>query len=224
MPQTRLERQWLIGGAFVAAFIVLLGYLFFIGPQRSSTSDVNDQRASAQQKNSALQARIKNLAEETKNLATYQAQVTRARLALPSTSGLPDFLRTLQSIGNATLANVSALTVGPPTDVTGVTSAPAASASGTPAATRKNAPAAPSGPRVYALSITASVGGTPGQLGLFLTQLQTVQPRAVLISQIVETAGATTGKAGGTLELTMQAFVSPTSAAEQAQLSAAAGK
>lgn len=56
---------------------------------------------------------MNSLGRETKNIATYQAQVTQARLALPSTSGLPDFLRTLQSIGNATLADVSALTVAP---------------------------------------------------------------------------------------------------------------
>ena len=225
MPQTRLERLWLLGGAFVAAFIVLLGYLFFISPQRSKTSDVNGQRTAAEQTNTALQARIKSLEQETKNLATYQAQVTRAQLALPSTSGLPDFLRTLQSIGNATLANVSALTVGPPTDVTLATSgAPAAAASGTPAKSAGGTQAAASGPHVFALPLTASVSGTSAQLDQFLTQLQTVQPRAVLISQLTENAGATTGKAGGTLELTMQAFVAPTSAAEQAQLSAATGK
>jgi hypothetical protein len=226
MPQTRLERLWLLGGAFVAAFIVLLGYLFFISPQRSNTSEVNSQRAEAQQTNTALQARIKSLEQESKNLATYQAQVTRAQLALPSTSGLPDFLRTLQSIGNATLANVSALTVGPPTDVSVVSAgAPAATATGA-TASGSGTPAAATGPHVFALPITASVSGTPKQLDQFLTQLQTVQPRAVLISQIAEGSGGSTGKAGGTttLELTMQAFVAPASAAEQAQLSAASGK
>jgi hypothetical protein len=225
MPQTRLERTWLLGGGFIAAFIVLLGYLFFISPQRGNTSDVNDQRTAAEQTNSALQARIRSLEQDTKNFPTYQAQVTRAQLALPSTSGLPDFLRTLQSIGNATLANLSSLTVGPPTDVSGVTDAPAASANGAPPVAANGTPPAPTGPRVYALSITTSVSGTATQLGLFLTQLQTLQPRAVLISQITEGSGATTSKTGGTtLELTMQAFVSPTSAAEQAQLSAASGK
>jgi Tfp pilus assembly protein PilO len=226
MPQNRLERMWLLGGAFVAAFIVLLGYLFFIGPQRSNTSDVNGQRAAAQQTNTALQAKINRLGQETKNLATYQAQVTRAELALPSTSGLPDFLRTLQSIGNATLANVSSLTVGPPTDVTLATSAaPAAAASGTPAKSAGGTQATASGPHVFALPLTVSVSGTFAQLDQFLTQLQTVQPRAVLISQITEGYGATTGKtSGATLQLTMQAFVAPTSPGEQAQLSAASGK
>jgi hypothetical protein len=219
MPQTRLERNLLLGGVFAAFFLMLIGYMFFISPQQGQTSDVNAQRDAAQSANLTLQTRINSLQQETKNLATYQAQVTTAQLALPSTSGLPDFLRTLQSIGSATLAKVSALTIGPPTDVTAVSGgAPAASAK--PAA---GLPAAASGPHVYALAITASVSGTAAQLDHFLTQLQSVQPRAVLISELTEGVGTTTGQAAGTtLQLTMQAFVAPTGAAEQAQLSAAA--
>jgi hypothetical protein len=221
MPQTRLERNLLLGGVFAAFFLVLIGYMFFIGPQRGQTSDVKAQRDTAQSANLTLQTRIHNLQQETKNLATYQAQVRTAQLALPSTSGLPDFLRTLQSIGSATLAKVSALTVGPPTDVTAVSGgAPAASVP--PAG---GAPVASSVLHVYALSITASVNGSAAQLDHFLGQLQSVQPRAVLISALTEGAGSTTGQvAGTTLQLTMQAFVAPTSAAEQAQLSAASGK
>jgi hypothetical protein len=82
-----------------------------------------------------------------------------------------------------------------------------------------------SGPHVYALSIAATVSGSPAQLDQFLTQLQTVQPRAVLISQLTEGSGTATGKPGTTsLQLTMQAFVAPVTAAEQAQISAASGK
>jgi len=223
MPKTQVERLWLLGGVLVAFFMVILGYLFFISPQRSQTSDINAQVSTTQQANSTLRARIDTLQQQSKSLATFQAQLTRAQLALPSTSGLPDFLRTLQSIGNATLANVSALTVGPPTDVTTVSGGGAPATSGTPAP----APApAPAGPRVYALPITATVSGTVSQLDQFLTQLQSVQPRAVLISQLTEGSATATGHAGGTttLQLTLQAFVAPSSAAEQAQLSAASGK
>ena len=219
MPKTQVERLWLLGGVLVAFFMVILGYLFFISPQRSQTSDINAQVSTTQQANSTLRARIDTLQQQSKSLATFQAQLTRAQLALPSTSGLPDFLRTLQSIGNATLANVSALTVGPPTDVTTVSGGAAPAPPGTPAP-------APAGPRVYALPITATVSGTASQLDQFLTQLQSVQPRAVLISQLTEGSAAATGHAGGTttLQLTLQAFVAPSSAAEQAQLSAASGK
>jgi hypothetical protein len=71
-----------------------------------------------------------------------------------------------------------------------------------------------------------SLTGTASQLDQFLTQLQSMQPRAVLISQLTETSRSATGKSGATtsLQLTMQAFVAPSSAAENAQLSAASGK
>jgi hypothetical protein len=65
--------------------------------------------------------------------------------------------------------------------------------------------------------MTASVTGSSKALDNFLEQLQAVQPRAVLITQIGEstgTAGAGAGSGSGatTLQLTMQAFVSPASA------------
>lgn len=238
MPKTQLEKLWLGTGLLAAFVMVLIGYFFFISPQTSKTDDVNGQVSSAKLQNSVLQSRITTLAQQSKNLSTYQAQVKQARLALPSTSGLPDFLRTLQSIGNSTLADVSSLTVGTPTDVTTLASGTPAPAAATPtAAPTTTAPAAgtPSstvaGVSVYALPITAQVSGSVSQLDDFLTQLQAVQPRAVLISQITQSSGASgTSGAGGSasgatsLNLTMQAFVAPSSAAEQAQLSAAAGK
>lgn len=219
MPTSQVQRLTLLGAAFAAFLMVLIGYVFLIGPQRSQTGSVNAQRVGTQQANTALLVRISGLQQESKNLATYQAEVTQARLAIPSTSGLPDFLRTLQAIGNATLASVSSLTVGPPSDLSTPPGGFTTPAPGKPAAAR-------AGLRVYALPITASVTGTTDQLDQFLTQLQSVQPRAVLITQITEGSGAATGQArdATTLQLTMQAFVAPTSAAEQAQLSAAAGK
>jgi type IV pilus assembly protein PilO len=211
MPKAQLEKVWLAGGAVSALVVLLVGYFFFIGPQRGETGTVNTQVEAVQLQNTSLQQRIDTLTRQNKDLAKYQAALAEAELALPSTSGLPDFLRTLQSIGNATLASVSSLTVGPPTDVTTVAAA-AAATPGKPLT-------APTGPRIYALSITAQVSGTVDQLGAFLDQLQAVQPRAVLISQIGETPSEAGGSTG--LSLTMQAFVAPTSAAESAQLASA---
>jgi hypothetical protein len=235
MPKSHRERLWLFGGGLVAVIMVLLGYFTFISPQRTQTADANARGSAAQLANSSLQVRIANLQQQSKNLSTYEAQVTQARLALPSASGLPEFLRTLQSIGNATLADVTSLTVGPPTEVTTVAGAAAPTASAAP--TKSGAPAASgaaaaAGPRVYALPITASVSGTAAQLDEFLTQLQSVQPRAVLISQLSEAivgaaaTGPTAGQAAGntTLQLTMQAFVAPGSAAGNAALPAPPGK
>jgi Tfp pilus assembly protein PilO len=225
MPKEQAERLWLGIGVGAGLLMLLIGYFFFIGPQRSQTSDTNAQVATAQLTNQTLQTRITSLQQQDKDLAKYQAAVAQARLALPGTSGLPDFLRTLQALGNATLANVTSLAVGAPTTLTPTTATPATTASTTGKA-GSSTTATPATAAVYALPITATVTGTPAQLQQFLTQLQSVQPRAVLITQITQSAG-TAGTAGGatsgtSLQLTMSAFVEPSSASEQAALSAAA--
>ncbi|MDP9118192.1 MAG: hypothetical protein M3O28_13210 [Actinomycetota bacterium] len=57
-----------------------------------------------------------------------------------------------------------------------------------------------------------------------------MQPCAVLINQLTESGAGTAGASAagtanrGSVQLTMQAFVAPSSAAERAQLSAASGK
>jgi len=230
MLRSSQERLWLLGGGVCAFVMVLIGYFFLISPQRDSTSSVNAQVAAARDQTSLLQNRINALAKQNQDLSRYTADLAQAQLALPSTSGLPDFLRTLQSIGNASLADVTSLTVGPPTDVTSVSGGTPPVAASQTATAGPATHAVPAGPRVYALSITAQVSGSTTQLGEFLDQLQSVQPRAVLIGQITigsGSPGATSGSSVSanrvtTMQLTMQAFVAPASDAELAQLSQAA--
>jgi Tfp pilus assembly protein PilO len=224
MPRSPQERLWLIGGGVGAFVMVLIGYFFLIGPQRTSTSAVSAQVTAAHDQTSLLQTRIDALTKQTKDLPKYKADLALARLALPSTSGLPDFLRALQSIGNATLTDVTSLTVGPPTDVTNVAVATPSAAATAPPQPATGGPAT-AGPRVYALPITVHVSGSTTKLGEFLDQLQSVQPRAVLISQITlgsDSPSGTSKSTVSTMQLTMQAFVAPASAAESAQLAQSA--
>jgi hypothetical protein len=235
VPRSQTERLWLIGGGMIAFVLFLIGYFFFISPQRSETSDVKSQVAVENQKNALLQARIDTLREQNKDMQKYAQQLAKARLALPATSGISDFLRTLQALGNATLTNVTSLSVGEPTDVSAVTAAQPATQN--PTATSTAAPAqnttapgatTPSAATVYAMPINATVTGTPGGLEKFLEQMQTVQPRAVLITNINESTGipvggkpgSTTGKT--TLNLTLYAFVSPNTTQQGVSSSAGA--
>lgn len=226
MPRTQIEKLWLIAGAVVGGILVLIGYFILISPQKSETSSVNSQVASAQQRNAQTKAKIAALQKENANLQTYLADVAQAKLALPDTSGLPDFLRTLQSIGAASQTAITALTVGQPADLSTANGFP-----GVPTAAgalpKQGAAAAPvpSTGKVYGLSINLTVAGSTPHLNEFLKQLQSVQPRAVLISSLSQTT-ANSGNAKGdtTLNLTMAAFVAPASAAEQSQLAAAASK
>lgn len=223
MPKSQTERLWLMVGGIAAAVILLAGWFLFISPQRSDTSSVNTQVHAAQDKNAILRARIAQLKAENANLAQYLAEVKQAKLALPDSSGLSDFLRTLQSIGSSTQTTLTALTVGSPTNLNGSVSTTTTKATGAAGANAANSAGANGGlGPIYQMPITLSVSGSPSQLDEFLSQLQSVQPRAVLITQLNE-AGASevAGSAGRqTLGLTMQAFVAPSTAAENAQLAA----
>lgn len=214
MPRSQAERLWLVGGVLSALVMLVVGYFFFIGPQRSHTGDVRGEVDTAQLQNLSLQQRINTLRAQDKNRARYLSALHQAQRALPQTSGLPDFLRSLQSIGSATLTEVSSVTVGQPTAPSTAPSAtaPQASASGatgspspSPSATQ---PAAAGG-GVYSIPISAQVSGSKAALNRFLTQLQSVQPRAVLITQLSLDSGAGSAASTTTLSLTMQAFVQP---------------
>lgn len=220
IPRSQAERLWLIGGGLTAVLLILLGYFVAISPQRAETAKVDGKVSDAKVQNTALQHRIDALREENKNLAKYQADLAAARLALPSQSGVSDFLRSLQSLGTKTGTDVTSLTVGEPTDASAALTAPAPAAGGAAASTSAPAPAKPaasapgSAVKIFALAISAQVSGSPAALNKFLQQLQEVQPRAVLITQIAESDGSTnkaSGPAGGSsLQLSMQAFVAPT--------------
>ena len=220
MPKSQMERLWMIGAGFAAFIMILVGYMIFISPQRDQTSQVEAQVATAQQQNGVLAARISSLTAQNKNLATYQKAVAAASAALPSASGMPDFLRTLQSIGNATLTNVAMLTVGVPAPfmaqaVAGSAPTSTASPTATPSAQPTSTSTKAASPSIYVLPVTAQVTGPVNQLSEFLRQLQSVQPRAVLISQITETNGSTSGttqpgaSSAASLQLTMSIFVQP---------------
>lgn len=216
MGATQRERVWLIAGALGGLVLVLIGYFFFISPQNGQTSTAQGRVNDARARNVSLNRHLSQLEAQNKNLAGYKQQLEQSKLALPDSSGLPDFLRTLQTLGSSTLVSISSLTVSPPTEVM---VAPATSNKPTRAPSAgTSAPSAASVGKVYALPITVTATGTYAQLDQFLTQLQSVQPRAVLVTDVTQTA--TEGKSV-TLQLNLQAFVAPSNAAETTVLSGA---
>src|SRR3954470_20371600 len=83
MPRSQAERLWMIGGALVALVLLLIGYFFFISPQRSDTADVDAQVESVQSSNDVLQARLNKLRTQNQDIAQFENLAATARLALP---------------------------------------------------------------------------------------------------------------------------------------------
>lgn len=223
MGRTPTEKLWMGGGAVVALLLLLVGYFLLISPQRGQTAQVQQQTSDEQTQDVVLSTRVAALAAQYKNLPAYERQLQQARLALPGTSGMTAFLRTLQSLGNATSTTVSSLSVGPPAPLGGATAAvPAAPSTGSaPSSSAAGTATGATGTSgVYSIPLSASVTGAVPDLSAFLAALQSAQPRAVLITQITESAtspvATTSAKRSGdeaSLALTMQAFVAPTTSA-----------
>jgi Tfp pilus assembly protein PilO len=194
MRSARADRVWVIGGALGAVLLLAIGWIFFIGPQRAQTGELNDQAAAAQLMLTAQRHRLVELRQQNTQLPQFRAQLALDQQALPGTSGLSDFLRQLQVGGDRTGVTVSGVVVAGPQEVT--------------AAER----------RLYALPVTLTATGAVAGLIDFLDQLQRVLPRAVLIDSV--TAGpaehAATLAGGVTVTLGVRVFVASTDDPEAA--------
>jgi len=223
VPRSSAERLWLIGGGTVALLLTIIAYFFFISPQRSETDSVRSNVSDAAARNAVLQQKLNQLRQQNQELPRYRAEEEAARKALPASTDVSDFIRSLQSLGGATGTNVISVTVGNPTPFTPATvggvAAPSASASSSPAGgSASSASPRPSG--VYGMTISAQVTGSAANLTRFIDQLQNVQPRAVLVTSVNETTGSTTttgssaaaGSGVTTLAIGMTAFVAPNAA------------
>ena len=111
MPKTQIEKDMGLRRRHRrAAVLLLIGYMMFISPQNSKTSSPRSRRRRPQKavEPAAAGADRRSARPVEEPGASTRRDLQTAELALPTTSGLPDFLRTLQSIGNATLTTVSA--------------------------------------------------------------------------------------------------------------------
>jgi Tfp pilus assembly protein PilO len=206
MPTIRRDRAWLLAGGVLAVLVVAIGYLFFVSPQYTNASDLRSQASDAIDNIAIQQKHLNDLAKQNANLSKYQAQLAADHEALPTTTDVPTFLRTLQTIGSAAGVSVTTLAVGDPAAVTA-----AAAVSSTASSTATSAAHAGVGGGVYQITISLTVNGSVAALDGFLQQLQSEQPRAVLITS-VSFNGSSNGAGGGTtLALSLQAFMAPAS-------------
>ena len=185
MRFAHVDRLWLIGGAVGAVALLALAWFLLISPQNGETAALLDQTASTQDRITTLHHKLAELRAQNGDLPRYQARLAQDRLALPSAPGLSDFLRELQTAGDASGAKVTALQAGGPADLTAA------------------------GTHVSALAVTITAIGSTGQLNGFLAQLQDVQPRAALIDT-VRTDGTASA---ATMTISLHLFVGAESAA-----------
>jgi Tfp pilus assembly protein PilO len=186
MGARHADRLWMIGGAAVIVALTLMSWFFLISPKYAEAADVHQQTEDTQVQIAVLNKRIADLDKEKSKLPQYRAALRVSQQALPADSGVPDFLRQLQSSGDALSVTVGGVNVNTATKVEGATN-------------------------VYSLPIALTLDGSAANLGKFLNQLQQKQPRAVLINSAAMTtedaAAAAKGTGAVTVSLSLTAFV-----------------
>jgi Tfp pilus assembly protein PilO len=181
------SQLWMVGGLVGAVAMLAVGWFVLIGPQRSTAAGLHDDAATAAADLVPLQRDLADLRVRSAKLPQYKAELARKREALPTTAGISDFLRTLQTTGELTHVTVSGLAVGAPVQLGKTT------------------------PIVYTMPLAITAAGLVPALVKFLDQLQLVQPRAVLISNVNFAPRGESGSFGGpvTLTLSVQAYLAP---------------
>ncbi|CAN5635120.1 hypothetical protein BH10ACT8_BH10ACT8_02890 [soil metagenome] len=220
MARSAAERNWIAGGAVGSIALAALAWFVVISPQMGTTSDLKNQTADAQSANMILQAKTNKLKADNANIDSLAAELKIARQALPTDSGLPELTVQLSRQAAATGVSVVSITAGQPSVAT---VAAVGAKPGTSGATAG---------KLFSIGITLVCEAPAVRQQQFLTAIQTIGPRRVLISAVTFTPSgkSTTSSisASSTMTVTMQAFVSPQSdaavAALQAQAAAAGAK
>jgi Tfp pilus assembly protein PilO len=178
MGARHVDRIWIFAGAVVIVLLSIVSWFLLISPKYADAADIRGQTETSRIQLVTLQHKIANLQQQSSQLPTFRAALKKSQQALPSDSGMPDFLRQLQTSGSRAKVRVSNITVATPQLVKDSTS-------------------------LYEVPISLTADGSTSQLGAFLVQLQNVQSRAVL----VESANLTSAGPAAELNLTLNAFV-----------------
>lgn len=203
------DRLWLIGAGVASLLVFAFGYLLFISPQHSQAADLRSQVDDQVSNISVKQTHLNALAKQNQNLASYQAELAADQQALPTTTDIPNFLRSLQAIGAGTGVTITTMSIGTPSGVVPATASTAATPTPATGSTATDPPAqhAASTAGAYQISMTVTGTGSVAQLEAFLKSLQSQQPRAVLISSAALSTG--TSSSGSTLTVTFTTFMAP---------------
>jgi Tfp pilus assembly protein PilO len=184
----------MFGALAGAVALSALAWFLLIAPQRTETSDVEEQNAQAEGQVIVEQRKLARLNAEYAERDKYAAELAANRKALPTAAATGDLLRELQNAGDGAGVTVSSLSAGTPAELKGAAG-------------------------VASVTITVTATGKLDKLQAFLDQVQRIQPRAMLVFNVSfapnDSGGPITGT-GAELTLSAQVFVALQQAATPA--------
>jgi Tfp pilus assembly protein PilO len=175
----------MFGALAGAVALSALAWFLLIGPQRDATVNVEDETTQAEGQVIVEQRKLTRLKAEFADSDRYAAELATNRRALPSVAATGDLLRELQNAGDAAQVKVSSITAGTPAELKTI-------------------------PGVASVTITIAASGQLEKLRSFLTQIQRIQPRAMLVFNVSFSPSDNGGPITGTsaqLTLSAQVFV-----------------
>lgn len=218
MKGSNAYRVWLAGGVVGAVLIAILAWFVAINPQLSDTSSLQDQTDQASTQNEVLTSQVETLKRLDANRQSLIDELKSAQGALPSASGLDDFMVEVQRLAAANVVSVQSIIASNPAAVSGAATAATAGEPSAGSAAAGTTPAKSAQRGVFSITVAINAIGDEKHLNAFIGQLQQ-GPRRLLITALqVSAAGNAT--AGNTLAsaqatITAQLFVQPVSSVQQ---------
>lgn len=203
MLRTRTTR-WSVGTAVLCLLLLVAGWLLLVSPRRSQTTDLGEQKQTAQRQNEQLQARIEDLKAQSAKLSTYRADLAGLLTQMPADAAMPQLVREVNAM--AVAAGITLDTLTP----SGASLLPTASTSGSSGAQASGAQASGARPAgVVQIPIAMVVHGDYFQVVAFLQKLQTQLTRGFLVNSVQVAQDSSGGSGGVQLSLTGTVFAWP---------------
>ncbi|GIJ50897.1 hypothetical protein Val02_77830 [Virgisporangium aliadipatigenens] len=193
----RKDRLWIIGGTVVAIVLAAVGYFALVAPQNSKTHDRQAETEDVLLQINKLNSKLAQLRKDNEKLDEEKAKLADRKLALPSESGVSDYLRSLETLGAQTGVKVQTLSISEAAPVSGTTA--------------------------RSVPLTMLLAGPIAKVQDFIDRTLQDQPRAVLITSVDLVPTEAEGKLSNevTATISAQMFVTGGSAAPAASAPAA---
>lgn len=203
--QASKARAWIVGTVIVAIMILVAAWFLLISPVLASAGETSDLATAQDEQNALERTRITALKADFDKLDIHKQELASLRQGIPAQLDHSQFQRDIATIALAHNVTVMSLTTSSSVEVTfdlPAPDAPAAAESDETATEGADAatPAAEPAPLVsgmYEVPITIELIGTYENVLSFVTELQTVNPRLILVTSIDGTALKAADASGG---------------------------
>ncbi len=193
-------KSWITGTAVIAIALLVGAWFLLIAPVREATAETTAEAVSQDDRNAREKKQIEALAAQFADIETYRAQLADLRQQIPTSPRQGEFQSQIAAIAVTHSVTIASLTITPSTEV--VVAGPAtASAQDAEESAGDEAAPAPAPANLFAgfyqMPITIEVVGTYQNVLSFMGELQTINPRAFLITGLAGTGQKQADGSGG---------------------------